>query len=526
MQLLYAQQVRELDRRAIEEVGVPGVVLMENAGRGATEVLCEALKAHGRGEQEVWIFAGPGNNGGDGYVIARHLHNAGVATRVFVCVKPEKIAGDAGINYHILTQMSDETTLIPCLTAEALQPWLHALPHAGAIVDALLGTGLRREVSGWYLELIEMLNACKGPLKLAVDIPSGLDADTGVPKPTCFAADVTTTFACPKVGMWMPAAAPFVGRIEVVDIGMPHALLEQSPAPCTLLTEEKVRSTLPARGFNTHKGSFGHLLVVAGSAGKSGAAMLSSLSALRGGVGLCTLATSPEVSARLESRVMEVMVEAIPHTPDEPEDAGLSHLTALAANKSAMVLGPGLSQDERPKAWVHGLLRGYPLLPTVLDADGLNVIVGELSLLKERTGITVLTPHPGEMGRLCGRSSKDVQQHRLDIAKNFAQEHDVILVLKGARTLIAAPDGQCWLNPTGNPGLASGGSGDVLAGLIGAFLAQGCSGSEAACLGVFAHGLAADIARETQGMAGLLATDVIAALGQIWKRWESQSPPP
>ena len=503
MRLLHAADVRALDRRAIESFDVPGVLLMENAGAGATRALIQAIRH--KEKKTIAIFAGPGNNGGDGYVMARHLLNAGYHVHVYLCVAPAKIGGDALVNYRILTHMDAE--LRPCLSSEQLASYDIDWEQYVAVVDALLGTGLTRDVSGLYLELIAHINALQRPFVCAVDLPSGLDADTGHPRPDAVRADVTYTFAFAKLGLFLPHAHDFVGDVEVIDIGIPHQIADDAPTACTILQQEDIVEHWPSRKLNSHKGTFGHLLVVAGSPGTSGAALLSCESALRGGVGLCTLATDADVHRRVEGRVAEVMCASIGDVVVYDVEAEKSALLALCEGKKALAFGPGLSQGARQGMWLETALSEVTL-PMVIDADGLNLLVPRLSQLATRQAPTILTPHPGEMGRLVGLSSREVQARRFELATQFAQTHDVVLVLKGARTLIAAPDGRCWMNPTGNPGLSTAGSGDVLTGLIGALLAQGVDALWTACRGVYLHGWAADEIAQEKGMASLMASDL------------------
>jgi len=523
MKLLSAQDVRALDQKAIEEYGVPGVVLMENAGRAAAESIKAFLEREDRlslvsTERPVVVFAGPGNNGGDGYVIARHLINWGIPTRVLLCVESEHIKGDALVNYNILEKMSED--IHPCHSWEDLETWLLGLERCPLIVDALLGTGLRRDVSGWFLDLLDYLNDLSYPLKVACDIPSGLDADKGLPRPRCFHADLTHTFAFAKTGLMLPPAVPYVGELEVIDIGMPKPLNDTVQPVCTCLESSKLRALWKQRSFNSHKGSYGHLLVVAGSPGKSGAALLTATSALRSGLGLCTLGTEFEVARHLGARILEIMCEPIslPSQGDLGEDSA-DKVLALASGKSAIALGPGLSQSLERRAFAAKILRESSL-PIVVDADGLNLLVGQGDILKERSAPTILTPHPGEMARLAGVTSREIQTDRVSYALSFAQEHGVHLVLKGARTLIAEPDGCLWMNTTGHSGLATAGSGDVLTGMIGAFLAKGYPAGEAACLGVHLHGAVADLLLKTHGQSGLIASDLLHGLPTLLKEWD------
>lgn len=545
MRLFRAEQVREFDRIAIETHHIPGIVLMENAGRGAALCLQQKLPPPAQ-SRPIAIFAGPGNNGGDGYVIARHLLNIGYQVWTFLCVPSHSITGDALVHWTILQSMTDN--IYPCLQQSDLEPWRERLAHSQAIVDALLGTGLRKDISGWFDTLLTELNSLSNPLKMAVDLPSGLDANTGLPRPLCFHADLTTTFAAAKVGLVMPSAVPFVGTLEVVDIGIPTSIAAQTPEIANLQEEQELRHHWPQHAYNSHKGSYGHLLVLAGSPGKVGAALLSSLAALRTGVGLCTLANEPSVVAAVEGRILEVMVQSlspldppsdlVPRTlptnestnesKTEPTtESTIAHATLcltqtleVAVDKQAVVIGPGLGQSVARRQWLNQLL---PRLqqPVLVDADGLNLLQNQLDILRQRTAPTVLTPHPGEMGRMLGLSSRDIQNQRLDVAQQLAVKYNATVVLKGARTIIASPTGAIWINTTGHPGLATAGSGDVLSGIIGALLARGMESTLAARLGVYLHGKAADQLLSTHGQSGLIATDIITQLPHTIASWET-----
>ncbi|MCB9643159.1 MAG: NAD(P)H-hydrate dehydratase [Myxococcales bacterium] len=524
MKPLYrAEQVRQLDQQAIEEFGISGVVLMENAGRGAADICERYLQQDLRaGDGSICILAGPGNNGGDGFVIARHLQNHGYRVEVYLCAEEEKVRGDAAINLAIWRKMGG--SIHPCLEEAQLEEAVARFAYSSMIVDALLGTGLSRPVEGWLLRVLEALTPLTSPWLVAVDLPSGMHADTGHPMPLCFRADATVTFAMRKVGLSMPHALEFVGQEHLVDIGAPQALIDANTPCCELLDIASLKLFWRPRGTNTHKGSYGHVLVVAGAPGKVGAALLSSLAVLRMGAGLCTLASHNAVVEAVEGRIFEVMTErlfvgAVDARTSYSEEA-CARAVSLASQRDAMVIGPGLGQDLAAGDLLRALLDVE--CPAVIDADGLNLLVGDLESLQKRKAPTILTPHPGEMARLCGCSTRDVQNDRLTKALDIAKRSQCVVVLKGARTLIATPTGRCWMNPTGHAGMATAGSGDVLAGMLGALLAQGYSVEESACLGVFWHGLAGDHWAKEKAMATLVASDLLDALPWILKDWELQ----
>jgi NAD(P)H-hydrate epimerase len=489
-----AAEMRALDRATIDQVGIPGVVLMENAGVGVVRALLERLGPK-LARARVGIVCGGGNNGGDGYVVARHLWNRGVDARAYVLAQAADVHGDARIQLDAMVR-----TGVPVVTA------LDLLDQETVIVDALLGTGLKAEVRGAARATIERINALpRRVLRVAVDLPSGLDADTGQPLGACVRADLTVTMGLCKLGCAGAPGFEWCGDLVVVDIGIPRDLPQKQGVESRLLDPEEVAPLVPARPRSANKGSFGHLLVVAGSRGKTGAALLCGEAALRAGVGLCTLATRPDAQAALEGRVRELMTAGF---DDEPA------LIGLLTRKRAVALGPGIPADDAMRSLVERFAVACPL-PMVIDADGLNALAATagLATLREARGPRVLTPHPGEAARLLERSIDAVQADRVASARALAARSGAVVALKGARTVIAAPDGRVALNPTGNPGLATGGTGDVLTGLIGALLAQGLSADNAAKLGVYAHGRAADLWVEERATdRGMIARDVIARL--------------
>jgi ADP-dependent NAD(P)H-hydrate dehydratase / NAD(P)H-hydrate epimerase len=510
MLVVTANEMRAIDRATIEEYGVPGAVLMDAAGKGTADVVAALRPPAGL---RVAIVCGSGNNGGDGYVIARHLHNRGAVVRLYLAAPRAKIAGDADLHLRVVEKMR-----LPLVDVTAGAGALDDFARqADVVVDALLGTGLTAEVRGVYRELIEALGRLPG-LKIAVDIPSGLDADRGVPLGVAAVADHTVTMAFPKVGLVSDPGFARVGQLHVVDIGVPRGLAESMGVGLWLLEEADVAPLLPARPAGGHKGTFGHLLTVAGSAGKTGAALLAGLAALRSGVGLSTVASTAAGQTALDAKTREVMTACLCEA-DEPAAVDWDHAAALLRGKSAVALGPGLPTGGGMAAFVARLVRECPL-PMVIDADGLNHLATDASPLDGARGPRVLTPHPGEMARLCGRSTAEVQADRLGTARAFAAAHGAVVCLKGARTVVAAPDGRAWINPTGNSGMGSGGTGDVLCGMLGAFLAQRVGAVDAARLAVFAHGRAGDLAAAKRGEAGLIAGDLLDALPEVLRPWE------
>jgi NAD(P)H-hydrate epimerase len=505
-------QIREYDRIAVDEVGMPGAVLMENAGAGAARIAARMAGARGC----VAVMAGPGNNGGDGFVIARHLLNAGFDVRTFLAVPGDGIAGDAALNLALLRSMG--APIVEAGDPASPDGLADALRSSALVVDALLGTGVSRDVEGRIGELIDAINGA-GAKVLAVDIPSGLDADSGSPWGKAVRADETATFGHIKRGLLLYPGAALAGPLTVVPIGAPAFVSGRAGWDGILLDETRVRPLLPRRSPDSHKGTYGHLLVLAGSLGKTGAATMTSRAAMRAGAGLVTIATCANAQPIIEANCTEVMVEAVLDRQDAPlTEKTLRRAEALVEGKAAVALGPGLSTAPGISALALKILQTLEV-PAVVDADGLNILASDPTAAGRISAPMVFTPHPGEMARLINRSAPAVQADRVGVAREAAKWHKVVVVLKGAHTVIAAPDGRVFINPTGNPGMASGGMGDVLTGVIGGLLSQGLEPLEAALLGTYLHGHAADDAASRTGMPSLLASDVIDALPGILKEW-------
>jgi hydroxyethylthiazole kinase-like uncharacterized protein yjeF len=503
-----AAEMRALDRWTIEH-GTPGRVLMERAGAGAARVLRERLH---RPRGPAVVVAGRGNNGGDGFVVARRLRRARVPVEVWLAARPEEVRGDAA--EMLAAWRRARGTVQPLATQADVAALERRLARAAVVIDALFGTGLNAPVTGVPAAAIEAINACGAPV-LAIDIASGLSADTGAPLGVAVCATVTATFGFPKVGQLVHPGVEHTGLLAVVDIGIPAEAVDAVRPRVALLEAQEVGGLLAPRATDAHKGTFGHVLVVAGSRGKAGAALLAAEAATRAGAGLTTLAVPAEVQPACEARVPEVMTAALP-------DAGAG-LDELLAGRAAVVCGPGLGLGDAARTLVAQVVR-HCRAPLVLDADGLNAVAGT-HLLRARPGPTVITPHPGEMARLAGVDTAAVQADRLGVARRFAAAENVVVVLKGARTIIAAPDGGAAISPSGNPGMASGGMGDALAGVVGALLAQGLTAFDAAALGVFAHGAAGDAVARRRGEVGLVARDVIFELPPMLAAIQASSRP-
>jgi len=516
--LVTADEMRRMDRMTIEDFGIPGLVLMENAGRQAADILLETFSS--RASIDVGVAAGRGNNGGDGFVIARVLASRGCSVTVYVLSSRERITGDALENLALIEAMDIEILWLAS-EVELLRVEARMSAH-DVLVDALLGTGLNQEVRGLYRMAIDILNRSKKPI-VSVDLPSGLDADTGTPLGCCVQAHTTVTFAFPKIAHLLLPGSVYTGHLHVVDIGIPPMVAERVAPRHAWLGIRDFSDVARIRHPETHKGKTGHCLLVAGSKGKAGAAGLAGRGALRSGAGLLTLACPASIQPVLHGFLMEAMTEALPETPDGVLDAaGLRFLLELAAGKDVLALGPGIGQREPTVRLVRELVVESPI-PLVIDADGLNALAGDPSILRRAKHPAVLTPHPGEMARLVGAAVSDIQRDRIGHARKMAEGYGCYVLLKGARSLVALPDGFVYVNPTGNPGMAAAGMGDVLTGMVAGFMAQGY-GQQASCAAaVYLHGLCGDRLAREKGPRGFFASELADVLPTLFRELESGS---
>lgn len=512
MYLVTAKEMRAFDATAINDYGIPGVVLMENAGRTTFTILREHLGGD-VGGVTVSVVAGPGNNGGDGYVIARYLINHGAVVQTFLLSPRDKIKGDALVNLRVLEAMTRE--IIEVTDEESLEEAARVWQTSDVIVDAILGTGLSSEVRSPYREAIKEINGSSG-LRLAVDLPSGLEADTGRVLGVSVQADLTATYGFGKLGMALYPGLEYCGQVEVVDISIPRPAIEKHPPGAILVNTPPAEDYFQLRADpQGHKGTFGHLLIVGGSPGKTGAPAMAALAASRVGAGLVSVGIPASLNPILEAKLTEEMTEPLPETvPGYLGETSAERIFTLAHDKECLVLGPGLSTNEGISELVSTVLAEYTGW-VVIDADGLNALVHNMDALTSSEARIVLTPHPGEMGRLTGRNSKEVQQNRVALARETATTYGVWIILKGARTLIASPHGTIYVNTTGNPWMASGGQGDALSGMLGGLLVQGIPPEEAFPCAVHLHGLAADTIVERDGPRPVTATDVIAEIPSL-----------
>jgi ADP-dependent NAD(P)H-hydrate dehydratase / NAD(P)H-hydrate epimerase len=519
MILVTADQMQRMDQGTIHSFGIPGMVLMENAGRGAVEILVRKFKfLNGKDliRQKIGILAGRGNNGGDGFVMGRYLMEKGISTTIFLLSTRDKLAGDAKTNmglFQTLLERTPNSALIEIPDADTLARHRPRILHQDLLVDAILGTGLNSDVRGFFKEVIELVNGSSTPV-FSVDIPSGLNSDTGKAWGVAINATATATFAFAKAGHILSPGNRYTGDLEIIDIGIPGFIAQAEDPTFFLMEKREIASLFVPRPFESHKGSFGHLLVIAGSPGKTGAAALCANAAMRCGTGLVTLGVPRDLNPILESQVIEPMTVPLPQTPDGSlSDTCLAPIQALLKDKQVLALGPGIGTGTNTQTLVQQLV-ATTRMPLVIDADGINCMAGHLELIKSRKDATVLTPHPGEMARLTGKTTGEIQADRIGIGSRFARKYQVVLVLKGAQTLVCCPDGRTFICPTGNPGMASGGMGDVLTGMIAGFIAQGFPVESAAMAGVFIHGLCGDWLAK-QARFGFLASDMVPVIPEI-----------
>ncbi len=501
MILATPERVKEMDRITIEEMGIPGVVLMENAGRKSAEILMERYLKR---DNTILVVVGKGNNGGDGCVIARYLFNNGYQVKIAVAGEEDDLKGHAGINYRVAKNFGIPVEILH----NNPEPLKKIIESSDVIIDALLGTGFRPPLKEEYRAIIEMMNA-SGKEVFAVDVPSGLDAFTGKPGDIAVKAKATFTMGLGKVGLFSYPGARYAGDVFVIDISFPKHIAYRDPKYFFLDSDCDILY-LPPRDPESHKGKFGHLMVVGGSPGKTGAALMSALAAYRVGTGLVTVALQDYLKDYIESKPYEVMY-LFYGKGKNVDSVDAAYLLREMNSRSAAVVGPGLGKDRNARKIFYNVLE-YFKYPLVIDADGLNILAEDLDVIKDVKIPLILTPHPGEMARLMGVETKDVQDNRVEVALDFARKHNVYLILKGARTLISTPDGKLFISPFENPAMATGGMGDILSGIVGGFLAQGFDPEKSAVMGVYFHALAAE--RATRG-PGLIATDLLHNLPAI-----------
>ncbi len=518
MKILTAAEMRSVDRTCIEDLGIFGHTLMENASLQAYDALTRRFPD--LNSLKVTVVCGKGNNGGDGLATARHIATRGGTVRAILLATARDLKGDALTNLEMMMAAGVKITEVTDKTA-----WHRAWSEeeTDMVVDAIFGTGLTTAASGLYALVIDDLNS-SGKKIISIDVPSGLSSDTGEIIGPAIQANLTVSLQCLKRCHVFPPAAKYCGDVEVVPIGIPQNLLE-NPSHRMEFLDGTIGTLLATRRRDSHKGSYGHALVIAGSTGKTGAAVMTGIAALRAGAGLVTVATPRSCLPIVAAGAPEIMTEPLDETEiGSLSMAALDRVRELSAGKDVLIIGPGLTTHPVTVCAIKQIVRTRKV-PVVLDADGINSFSGSIDLLKSPEDFPplVITPHPGELARLDGRTVGEILRDRPTIASKIACELRIYVVLKGYRTVIATPDGWVYVNPTGNPGMATGGSGDVLTGIIGGLLSQGMPLPEAVNLGVYVHGLAGDLAANDLGEISLIATDIIKFLPTAFIKLRSQS---
>jgi hydroxyethylthiazole kinase-like uncharacterized protein yjeF len=517
MKVLTSFQMKEIDKKTIEEIGIPGPVLMENAGLQIVKAI--KTKFPDLKKERIIIVAGKGNNGGDGLVVARHLYNQGCDPTVLLLAAREDIRGDAALNLGVAEKMG-----IKIVEVRSLSDWKARriiLTQAKLLIDAIFGTGLLKAADGLYAAAIEDINRSKA-YKVSVDIPSGLSSDSYALIGPCVKADLTITLAAPKIAHVFPPAEECVGELVVADISVPRFLFADVRLRLELVEKESLLPYFQRRKRDSHKGSYGHLLIISGSLGKTGAAVMAGKGALKMGAGLVTVATARGCLPIIARSMMELMTEPLAETSEKTISAeALPRALELLNGKNALLIGPGISTHPSTAKFVLSLLPRIKI-PVVIDADGLNILSAAPEILKALSKPAILTPHPGEFARLLGLPTEEVIDKKLELAPDFAKKYGVYLVLKGYRTLTATPKGEVFINPTGNPGMATAGSGDVLSGMIASEIVQENDVLGATLAAIYVHGLSGDMAARRLGEKYLTAGDLIRALPRALKDMEGK----
>ncbi len=501
-----AKEMQWIDRTAIRSHRIAGTLLMEQAGIACFDKINELYPTI-----NVIILCGGGNNGGDGFVIARLLHKQGRDVKVFLAAAVKRLKGDARINYDAAKDRRVDISSFKKFID------LKRISKQTLIVDAMLGTGLSKEVKEPLSDVIRKVNRLSSPV-LSIDIPSGISADTGQIMGIAVKADHTVTFGLPKRGHLLYPGADHTGGLYIADIGFPKKLLSSSKIKANLFQNKDAVKLIPKRPRNSHKGTYGHVLIVAGSRGKTGAALMAAKACLGTGAGLVTIGVPETLLDVFQVRVTEEMILPLPDKGDGTlsSDAAADILSFIKKRRTVLAIGPGLSNDNEIAALVKEILAGAKA-PVVIDADGLNAIAGRTGILKKCKASIVLTPHAGEMSRLLKQDSEVIEKDRIGTAVSFAKKTGICLVLKGAPAVTATSEGDAFINSSGNPGMATAGSGDVLTGMISALLAQGLRPYKASVLGVYMHGMIGDIVAQEKGEHSLIASDIINAIPYVFR---------
>lgn len=520
MRVVSSGQMRSIDANAINNYGIPGIVLMENAALAVVRETEKILSPNGKkglkGQKAV-ILAGKGNNGGDGLAVARHLTVLGMEVTVFLFCGPNELSGDAGLNYELYQKTGGK--IVQVEDEQQLRLFKLALIQAQIVIDALYGTGFKGSLPENAVSFVEELNRSDLPV-ICVDIPSGVEADSGKVRNTAVKGDVTVTFGLPKFGHFLGEGQIYCGKLVIDQISIPEHIINEEKIFAYLLTDEIIKPLIPVRHPHGHKGTHGRAVLIGGSVGMSGAVILAGKSAQRCGTGLLQIVVPEGISETVDLGVMEATVWPAKDFEVLTGDSW-PVIEKRLAGADACAVGPGLKQTESFLPVLKKILQDNEI-PVIMDADALNLISREPDLLSLRKGkgTLILTPHPGEMARLCGCSPAEVQEDRLKLAITKAMEWGAIVVLKGAGTIVASPDGRVFINTTGNAGLGAGGTGDVLTGSILSWVAQGVPPLGAACLGVYLHGRAADLLKDQYGLSGFTASEVADTLPIVRKNIE------
>jgi len=520
MKLVTSEQMRKIDKITIEKIGIPGLELMEKAGYGSA-LLAESILVEKVKNRKIIVFCGKGNNGGDGFVVGRYLSKWGEKVEFYLLGKKEEVKGDARTNLKKAIDLN--LPLKEVLKEKELPSEL----KADLIVDAIFGTGFKGKATGLEEKAIQLINSSRIKV-LSIDIPSGLDADMGLVEGVCVKADSTPTMGLPKVGQFLFPGKSYCGKVEVIDIGVPQGLIEEQKINLNLITEQEVKSFLPQRPGDAHKGNCGKVFLIAGSTGMTGAATLASLSCLKAGAGMAILGIPKSLNEIMEIKVTEVMTKPLPDVRKKGALAlrGLGEIMMALKWADCVALGPGLGQHFETVELVRRLVTKIEL-PMVIDADGLNAIAKDSSILNQSKAPLILTPHIGELSRLISVPIEEIAKNRIRYASESAKRFNCVLVFKGAPTIISEPEGQVYVNPTGNAGMATAGSGDVLTGIIVGLLAQKIMLTkeeikktilESALAGVYIHGLCGDLAKEEKGEMGMIAGDMMEKLPEAIKK--------
>ncbi|MBN2259903.1 MAG: NAD(P)H-hydrate dehydratase [Clostridiales bacterium] len=509
MKIVTAAEMRKIEKKVMENYGISGIVLMELAGKSLADKCLEIMKGSSC-NNKILIFSGKGNNGGDGFVAARHLKNKGAEVKVILLTEPERLRGDANINFEILKKM--DIKILNALSDRVIEQVKIELLDSSVVIDAIYGTGFKGMITGFEQKLVMLLDQYKGKI-ISADLPSGLESDTGKVNGPCVKADYTLTFGLPKIGLYLESGTSYCGNIEIVDISIPEKAVSLIKLNTHLITGESYEFLFLERKKSSHKGNYGHVFALGGSIGMTGAITLTCEGALHSGAGLVTAGIPKSLNQIMEIKLTEAMTLPLAETEDGciSFDA-MESIVKFMKKASVLAVGPGISTSVSIRHLLNNMLPMIQI-PCVIDADGLNVLAEILEekpdFLMNLNSVSVLTPHPGEMARLTKFSIQEIQGNRLKYALTYAKEWGAVIVLKGANTIVASPDGRIYINTSGNPGMATGGTGDVLTGIISGFIAQGASPLDSAILGVYLHGKAGDLAAEEKGFNSMTAKDII-----------------